>query len=76
MTSLEHEHTAEMDAKPTFTSSNGMTTTSLIEWEVATAPLQSKIENDEYPERADLVTAHPEWRRVPCLAYIHANLHT
>ena len=47
MASLRHEHTAAPDASDMFWSSNGMQTTSSIEWEVVLSP---KPEG-EYPER-------------------------
>ena len=56
---MENEHTCMKDAALEFTSSNGCTTTSQIEWEFAYTASRSA---DEYPERKGLP---PEHRRVP-----------
>ena len=55
-TAMEREHTKGDDATEEFTSSNGMTTTSLREWEFVIAPK----EGAEYPERRGFRDAHPE----------------
>ena len=46
--SMEREHTACDDVDLTFTSSNGVTTSTRLEWEVVVAPIEGK----RYPERA------------------------
>lgn len=48
--SMEREHTACDDADTCFTSSNGMTTSSRVEWEVVVSPVEGRT----YPERAGL----------------------
>ena len=57
---MEYEHTAEKDAKDSFTSPNGTTTDAETEWAVVCAPQQSVL----YPERAGYREAHPGWCRV------------
>ena len=46
--SMKQEHTARDDSSLEFTSSNGVTTTSATEWEVAIAPQPAC----DYPDRA------------------------
>ena len=46
--SMKQEHTARDDSSLEFTSSNGVTTTSATEWEVAMAPQAGQV----YPDRA------------------------
>lgn len=58
--SMENEHTACKDSKITFTSSNGVTTDSAIEWEFAYRPEKGF---GEYPERERL--EKEEYRRKP-----------
>ena len=56
---MEGEHKAEKDSTVEFTTPNGMTTSSAIEWEVVVCPVAGKA----YPERAGYAQAHPEWCR-------------
>ena len=51
---MEYEHCAQSDAEIEFTTSNGSTSTSKIEWEVVVAPRKEKGKW-AYAERADLV---------------------
>ena len=46
--SMKQEHTARDDSSLEFTSSNGVTTTSATEWEVAIAPQPAR----DYPDRS------------------------
>ena len=70
---MQVEHTLEKDCAELFTSSNGVTTTSQIEWEFAVHPqarshfleeggLEAK---EEWPERKGFRDSHPEWCRTP-----------
>ena len=58
--SMKHEHTACDDSSLEFTSSNGVTTTSATEWEVAIAPQAGRA----YPDRVNFAADDPR-RRVP-----------
>ena len=48
LNAMEHEHKYEKDAEQPFASSNGVTTTSATEWEVAIAPQPAR----DYPDRS------------------------
>jgi hypothetical protein len=56
---MQLEHTSQKDASEPFTSSNGVTTTSEVEWRFAYCP----SDEEEYPERKGFATEHPEWCR-------------
>ena len=58
--SMKQEHTARDDSRDEFTSSNGVTTTSATEWEVAIAPQAGRA----YPDRVGFAADDPR-RRVP-----------
>ena len=58
--SMKQEHTARDDSSLEFTSSNGVTTTSATEWEVAMAPQAGRA----YPDRVNFA-AEDARRRVP-----------
>ena len=58
--SMKQEHTARDDSSLEFTSSNGVTTTSATEWEVAIAPVTARA----YPDRVSFAPDDPR-RRVP-----------
>jgi len=58
--SMKQEHTARDDSSLEFTSSNGVTTTSATEWEVAIAPQPGRA----YPDRVGFAADDPR-RRVP-----------
>ena len=58
--SMKQEHTARDDSSLEFTSSNGVTTTSATEWEVAIAPQAGRA----YPDRVNFA-AEDARRRVP-----------
>ena len=58
--SMQQEHMARDDSSLDFTSSNGVTTTSATEWEVAIAPQAGR----EYPDRREFAQNDPR-RRVP-----------
>ncbi|KAL1498967.1 hypothetical protein AB1Y20_013487 [Prymnesium parvum] len=57
--SMEQEHCTRPDSTLKFTSSNGMTSISRDEWEVAYEPFPEK----EYAERVNFKDEHPEWCR-------------
>ena len=59
--SMKQEHTARDDISLEFTSSNGVTTTSATEWEVAMAPQPGRA---AYPDRVGFAADDPR-RRVP-----------
>ena len=59
----EHEHCNRPDSRLTFTSSNGVTTTSAIEWEFVVCPDEAKYTRLEYPERKGFPEEHPDWCR-------------
>ena len=81
MRAMEVEHCEECDSEKEFTSSNGVTTTSITEWEFVVKPDMSRAERDvidvetgeptgaklgAYPERGwGFAEAHPEWCRKP-----------
>ena len=80
---MENEHCAGPDALDEFTSTNGVTTHSWLEWEIVVCP-KKKPETPEgvYPERKGLREHQPECCRVPrTLDYIcremesSANVH-
>lgn len=52
LASMAHEHCGCRDARVPFTSSNGLSTTSEMEWEFVHAPCDDKA----YPERAEFRT--------------------
>ena len=54
------EHTNEVDSKIDFATSNGVTTTSEVEWEAVHSPVSGK----QYPERHGFQKQHPECCRV------------
>ena len=56
---MEHDHCNEKDAQVDFQTSNGITTTSALEWEVVYSPRHGAT----YPERAGFPEHHPEWCR-------------
>lgn len=56
---MEAEHTQSKDCDDEFTSSNGATTTSRIEWDFAHNADPTKA----YPERVGFAENHPEWCR-------------
>ena len=58
--SMEQEHTDRDDRLVEFTSSNGVTTTSAIEWEVANDPDPGQ----EYPDRKSFAANDPRRRKV------------
>ena len=58
--SMKQEHTARDDSSLEFTSSNGVTTTSATEWEVAIAPVTARA----YPDRVSFA-AKDRRRRMP-----------
>ena len=77
---MEVEHCFECDSEKEFTSSNGVTTTSMLEWEFVVTPDLNRAERDvldaetgeptgaklgPYPERLHLAEQHPEWCRKP-----------
>ena len=70
---MQVEHTLEKDCAELFTSSNGVTTTSQIEWEFATRPSarsyflqEGGLEAEEgWPERKGFKEQHAEWCRQP-----------
>ena len=78
---MEVEHCEEVDSEKEFTSSNGVTTTSQLEWEFVVSPDMGRAERDvidvetgeptgeklgPYPERGwGFAEAHPEWCRQP-----------
>jgi hypothetical protein len=68
--SMEREHTACDDADTCFTSSNGMTTSSRVEWEVVVSPVEGRT----YPERAGL--SPPMHRSVRPLQELLPNCRT
>ena len=47
MYALEAEHCKKPDSKKEFTSANGLTTTSQLEWEIVAKPREER----DYPER-------------------------
>ena len=57
MYALEAEHCKKSDSRKDFTSANGLTTTSAIEWEIVASPKEER----EYPERDGFKVKHPEW---------------
>ena len=57
--SMENEHTNMSDSQIYFTSPNGTTSTSAIEWEFCYAPQPDHV----YPERKDFREQHPNWCR-------------
>ena len=59
---MENEHVSMKDSPITFTSSNGVTTDSITEWEFAYKPTRKF---GQYPERKGFEEEHPEWRRHP-----------
>ena len=59
---MENEHCANIDSTVEFSSSNGMTTNSFVEWEIVTSP--QKKPQAAYPERFGLRESKPEWCRV------------
>ena len=59
MASMKRDHTEMPDAKVKFTTSNGCTSTSVVEWEFVVEPQPGKV----YPEREGFKTAHPDWCR-------------
>ena len=59
---MRADHTMQKDATDEFTSSNGVTTTSAVEWQFAYAP---DCREGAYPERAGFAEAHPNWCRIP-----------
>ncbi|KOO20837.1 achain structural determinant protein [Chrysochromulina tobinii] len=63
---MENEHCAGPDAIDEFTSTNGVTTQSWLEWEIVVCP-KKKPETPEgvYPERKGLREHQPECCRVP-----------
>ena len=67
MNAMEHDHNEEKDSKSEFESSNGVTTSSVIEWEVVVCPKEELVETYGYPERAGFrETPHlREWCRQP-----------
>ena len=62
---MQVEHTLEKDCSDFFTSSNGVTTTSQIEWDFAYRPTERVYlrEEEEWPERKGFKDAHPNWCR-------------
>eukprot|EP00325_Prymnesiales_sp_UTEX-LB-985_P016966 CAMPEP_0174755368 /NCGR_PEP_ID=MMETSP1094-20130205/106211_1 /TAXON_ID=156173 /ORGANISM="Chrysochromulina brevifilum, Strain UTEX LB 985" /LENGTH=715 /DNA_ID=CAMNT_0015961257 /DNA_START=10 /DNA_END=2157 /DNA_ORIENTATION=+ len=62
---VEHTSAEQPDTYKVFTSSNGVTTTSALEWEFCVRPDEKKFKAGEYPERKGFPTAHPEWCRKP-----------
>jgi hypothetical protein len=63
LNSMESEHCQERDAMTQFTTSNGVTSTSMEEWEVVTNPVTDKVKKEMYPERAGFREQHREWCR-------------
>ncbi|KOO26285.1 d chain transport protein, partial [Chrysochromulina tobinii] len=67
--SMEQEHTGERDARCEFTTSNGVTSTSAMEWEVVINPKEEtrgKFRDhglEIYPERKDFRELYPDWCR-------------
>lgn len=63
---MENEHCAGADARDEFTSTNGITTYSKLEWEIVASPKKRPETPDgTYPERADLRLHQPQHCRVP-----------
>ena len=60
---MKSEHCLQKDSDESFTSSNGVTTTSEIEWRFAHAPDMSGA--TDYPERVGFKQDHPGWCRSP-----------
>jgi len=85
MKAMETEHTSAdlPDTHKTFTSSNGVTTTSATEWEFVYSPDLKKHKAKEYPERKGFhgsipngvasrgrwTTCGPTWRSMPTCRY-------
>ena len=67
MKAMEFEHTSPElpDTSETFTSSNGVTTTSATEWEFVLDPDKDRFAKQEYPERMGLRESNPKWCRLP-----------
>lgn len=62
---MENEHTTQPDCQESFTSSNGVCTTSATEWEVVKCPDKAKVVSGDYPERYGMRESHPNWCRIP-----------
>lgn len=72
---MQVEHTLDKDCADTFTSSNGVTTTSQIEWDFAYRPterfyfldgrgaIEREGEEEAWPERVGFREEHPAWCR-------------
>ena len=58
---MENDHNAHEDSRVAFSSSNGMSTTAVIEWEIVVNP--KKKPEVPYPERVGMAEKHPEWCR-------------
>jgi hypothetical protein len=63
LNAMEKEHSDEKDSVVEFECSNGVTTTSKIEWEIVLEPDLGKLVEAVYPERVGYREAHPEWCR-------------
>ena len=59
---MKSEHVLQKDSHEEFTSSNGVTTTSEIEWRFAYTP---EALEGSYPERVGFKEEHPDWCRQP-----------
>ena len=63
---MENEHCTGPDAADDFATSNGVTTTSPLEWEIVIAPKRRPDTPDGmYPERQGMRSSNPEMCRVP-----------
>ena len=75
---MENEHTIGPDATDEFTSTNGVTTHSRLEWEIVENPKRKPETPDGlYPERAGMRDSHPHYCRQPrSLAFMIDQMET